>query len=760
MSFLLAALLAVAPQEPAEAAPTLATPAARIPVRVVHGKLVVACQLSARKRIAVNLFVDYDAPVGLLLHNKAAAGIESENEDGTANPITVHLPDLNVQVERREFGDEQFFDRFTRWWSAELDENPVVGTLGAKVLSRYHVVFDLDAGFLELSDARPADAPAEEPPPGATVLPLTVYAGLAWIPVSWGGGRAGAMALATSTWDTRMDEDLCRRIGRPAGDVGAVRALGIDFARYVPMRPERGRHAHPDGAFGTTGLDLLHHFRVEVDRARGVSWWTETRPPDYPQAELEFYRARATDDPETIAAWLDANPGQRLAEEAATRLLQLRLDEGADPATMRVALERLHATRPADLKTTGAVELVGEMLASGRPDCALIAGELGLSDAREDRYPEAVYELQSRLGWIRLRLGDVEAAWRALLAAAFGLPEDGAVNLGLASVYEKQGRWTRAFSRYLMAALVPESGADAIAGLERVAPRLPDPLAFSVDAIERLIEGRVEEFGVATAWEPLDGVPPNRRVAVEWWINAHAPFGVGAGLARDGLRDHFGREWMVAVEYHSLEPQVDPLANAFSTWMCAQYAPDGPRHAADGRIGLPPAARPRFKQEVYDACRDAVEARLGARAEHELRIEAVADDAGVRGSVRAAGPARGGTLLQVILVERGVLFPGMSGVVIHRGVARASLTEPMQGLDFAPAAGVQTFEFARAWAEVEAENLAFLDRVEAEGRGRAPRIGARLDPRQMSVVAILRDRASGEVLQAAQWDPPDPEDPQ
>lgn len=754
MSILFAALLlAAAPQEPAGAAPATAPPAARVPVRIVHGKLVVACQISARKRIAANLFLDYDAPVGLLLHNQAGAGIVAENEDGTPNVITVHLPDLNLQVERREFGDQEPFDRFTRWWSAELGENPVVGTLGAKALGRYHVAFDLDAGFVELSAPRDDGGESPPPPAGAIELPLSIHAGLAWIPVAWSGGHAGVMAIATSTYDTRVDEDLCWELGKPAGDIGAVRAHEADFARYVPMRPERGRLSHPDGAFGQTGLDLLLHFRVEVDRARAVCRLTETRPPDYPQAEADYYRARAADDPTALEAWLDAHPDQRLAEEAATRLLQLRLDEGAPLEEMHAALGRLHATRPDDLKATGAVELVGEMLQTGRPDCALIAGELGLAHGRTDRYPEAVFRLQARLGQIQLRQGDLREAWRRLLAAAFGLPEDGAVNLGLATIYEREERWARAFSRYLMAVLSPDGGAEAIAGLERVGPRLEDPTAFSVDAIERLIEGRVEEFGVATRFEPEDGVPPDRRVAFEWWTNSQLPFGVGAGLAREGMRDHFGDEWMVAVAYHSFAPEADPLANEFSARMCESFAPGGARQAADGVLELPPAARPRFKQELFDAARAAVERRLAVASGYAAELKARADLRGVRGTATMRGPAEAGLLLQVFLVERGVLYPGASGVVIHRGVARASLTEPLEGVAWMPEGGGMTIEFARAWSEIETANLAFLDRMAAEGRGRAPRVGARMDPRQMRVVAILRERHGGAVRQAALLDP-------
>ena len=62
----------------------------RIPVQVVADKLVVRCDISTRfRRIPVNLFVDYEAACSLELHNQAGAGIRSENQDGSANQITL-----------------------------------------------------------------------------------------------------------------------------------------------------------------------------------------------------------------------------------------------------------------------------------------------------------------------------------------------------------------------------------------------------------------------------------------------------------------------------------------------------------------------------------------------------------------------------------------------------------------------------------------------------------------------------------------------
>ena len=63
---------------------------ARMPVKVIAGRLVVRCELSTKfRRIPANLFVDYDRACGLELHNRAAHGIKVD--DGGGVPITIGL---------------------------------------------------------------------------------------------------------------------------------------------------------------------------------------------------------------------------------------------------------------------------------------------------------------------------------------------------------------------------------------------------------------------------------------------------------------------------------------------------------------------------------------------------------------------------------------------------------------------------------------------------------------------------------------------
>ena len=101
----------------------------------------------------------------------------------------------------------------------------------------------------------------------------------------------------------------------------------------------------------------------------------------------------------------------------------------------------------------------------------------------------------------------------------------------------------------------------------------------------------------------------------------------------------------------------------------------------------------------------------------------------------------------VLLVERGVLFPGASTVVIHRNVVRALLTDRTNGVGWGEEDVLDT-SFDVALADLVQENRDWLAEQVADGAAPIPDIGVRMDPRQLSIVSYLVDRSNGEVLQA------------
>ncbi|MBK7874266.1 MAG: hypothetical protein IPJ77_00670 [Planctomycetes bacterium] len=760
-------------QAPAPAPDVRTVPAvARIPAHVVDGRLVVFAQVSAGKRIPANLFVELEAPVGLALHGRAVRGLEVESEDGTVHPVTLHLPDLDVPIDAIGEGDDGAYEQFTKWNSKELGDNALVGTLGARILSKYHVALDLAAGFLELSAPRAplaalpdrggasapnASAGNGEPAaaPNAFELRPTFQDDVAWFTLAFGDHRAAPIGLGTASYDTLVDAALCEELGRPAGDLGPVQLGPVDLARYVAFRPEPAARlggARPDGAFGWIGLNLLAHFRVELDRVNRVARFTPTRAPKFPEADLDFFAARASGDPDELERWLAKYPKERLAQEASGALFSRQLARNAPTEAMQRALKLVSAAFPEDLRATGALALLDRLAGAGRDDVLLDAAELGLAGGRTDRYPDAVHKLHAKIGHLLMEKGRGEEAWKHLLSAAFGLAEDGPLNLDLARYYESQGRWERAFSRYLQALMDAESGAAALAGLERVQPKVPDAESVSVESVERLLEGRLVSFATASRYRPADGLVPTRVALLELVCNAHDEGEIGVALARDAANDHFQRAHLVQVAYHVGDGEFEPLWNPTSDALARAVSGGQLAHVLDGKTELPPRGLVRHKEQIFDAVKGAVTARLSEPSEYAIELEATVDGAAIRGEARVKGPEGVESSVQLLLVERGVVYPGKSKVVIQRNVARAALTAWAAGEEWAPVDGEQRLPFERALADVERENAAFLAERRPPGENAAT-IGVRLDPRQLSVLAIVRDAKTREVLQAAWLDP-------
>lgn len=789
---LLAALVSLAPA--ALVSTTLAAQSeadlARVPVQVINGRLVAPCTVSTSARtLSINLFLEYDSKCGLQLHNQVAAGLRAEGSDGSTRPITVQLGDFEFTVERREHGDEEFYDDFTKYHAAALGENSAAGTVGAEILSKYFIVFDVANGFVHVGPPRAESPTAREDVNGHTVVPLTETNGLAWVPVHDVDGAPAAMAIGGARYDTVVDAPYCARFRKPAGDLPSLRIGGIELTEFVALRPERVVQVHPDGVAGVLGLNLLERFRVEVDRVNRVARFAQTAPAEFPESDAAFFKARAEEDADALADFLDAYPTARTNREAAELLLAMRLDEGAVGDDCLVALRRLFETYPEELRATAMLDQLEALREAGQPALAVGAAELGIPAGRKDRYPETVHKLHAQVGEILLERGleggdakDKRKAWEHLLSAAFGTPEDGRVNLNLGRFYEGEGRLRRAYSRYIQAVIKPDSGPEALEALHRLESQMTGAARMSIDEIERLTAGKTHAFGAASEYRRPEGQETGRVVLVEFFTNAN--FGdatrggaIGGALGNEGLVRHFENlEHAAFITYHLPVPELVPMVTEVAVRSAEAYGV-GPRvHVINGSRNAPGAGRWRDKEKVFEACKKEIVAALAEPSDYRIEIEAaVYPDAAVAGPAPAAGAAVGGHRVrgvakirgpanrslraQVVLIEKGVLYPGRSEIVIHRNVARASLTSSSTGIPFRPTEGEMAIPFDVALESVTASNEAFLDELMELGGSSVVKMSMDLDPTQLGVVAFVRDWRSSEIVQARQvWATP-PEAP-
>ena len=772
-------------QEPGESpteAPTVTVGGGTIPVQVIDGRLVVSCDLSTvARRIPVNLFLEIEGRHGLQLHNRAAAGLRAETPDGQPRAITMHFPDFDVTVPARELGDEELFEEFTKYHSIEMGENALVGSIGVEVLKDWTVTLDVGNGAIRLvpptgGGAPPAAARVEQD--GTIVAPLSIIDDMIWLPARWSDGTPGGLMLGTGVYDTRIEERAAIERGHPAGDVGPIRIGNVDLHEYVAFRPEPVVQVHPDGVVGITGLGLLESLELTVNRSTRELRLKTTGEPNFPEADLEFFRARANEDPDALLAFLEAHGGRpesdddvgseptRLAHEAARLLLDYRLEDMASPEDVDTAVTWIYDTMAGDLRTTRMLDLMKEMSDAGETAVVVKAGKLGIDSGRDDRYPNAVHEVHGLLGRTLMDQGEEEDAWRHLLSAAFGLPEDGRINYDLGRFYENQGRLRRAYSRYVQAVIKPEAGGLAIEALQRVQPKLFEEgdsdagaETFSVDTIERMIAGKVRNFGAASKFVPTDEQPSNRIVLAEFFTNGHLGNeerggAIGGALGFEGLISHFSDEQMAFLEYHLPTPEPDALCTSIAQTRADALGVENPTVIIlDGQQGSPGAGKWRDAEAIYNRARNAVIPRMANFGDFEVMLDAKVEDGEVSGVATLYGFDDPGLRLHVVLAEKGVLYPGTSGVIIHRYVARGSLVSNDEGIEVSLEEDAPEYEFKRSLQSIESAHEEYLEQLESEGVGTAPRISMTIDPNQVRVIAFLTKEGSGAVLAAAMVTP-------
>ena len=726
-------------------------------MRVVDGRLVTACDISGpNRRIPVNLFVELETKSGLQLDNRAAGPLGIERSDGSTSPIKIHFPDFALEVPRRELGDAEQLDHFTKYHSTELGENAVVGVMGAQLFEGWHLTLDLAEGWIELSEENAATGERPQSRQGELVVPITVENDLCWLPVRYAGGRPAAFAIGTARYDSIIDAMVAEGQGRPAGNLEALMLLDLDLTDFVALRPEEVVQVHADGVAGVMGVNLLKHLKVEIDRVNRWARIEVRSEASFPAEEVGFFGAMVGEDPDAVETFLEENPGNRLAREAAELLLELRLDQFAPEPQTRRAVGHIVATQKEDLRSTRALDLMIEMGDAGEMDLVLHAGRQGVEHGRDDRYPNAVHRIHGRLGRALLEQEQGDEAWRHLLSAAFGLPEDGPINLDLGRFYESQGRHRRAFSRYVQAVIQPESGPEALAALQAIQPKLAEGERLSVDLIERLIAGKVRNFGAANRFSVPRSELSGRVTLVEFFTSAYLGDGragaIGGALGNQGALAYFEDAPVVFLSWHLPTPAPSPLCIEAGERRAALLGAGPDVHVIDGRRSAPGAARWRQADGVYKLLKDAVGESLRKETEYDVNLEAELVEGEVRGTFEVFGPEWDGLTAHVVLAERGVLFPGKSTVVVHRMVARASLTEADDGTLMDLEDEEHFFEFARTLDEVTSENEAYHAGLEAQGQGNVVSLSTRLDPGQLYVVAFLRDPQTGEVLQAASVD--------
>lgn len=490
----------------------LGTKPVTLPLRIVDGHIIVTVTLFDRggldEAITVELSLDnpellslHDDELGWLKLNTAAIKRgEDVNVRATfAAGITLLLPAKDIKAEKSGARvDEQ--NRITKFFPNQLDERKLKGALGLGLLKHYDVVLDLKERQLVLTPPT-TTAPESGAPAAASTLStdgadfvgtFELRNGQISLPVASPAGPSARMILGSSNYDTLIDPAAAKRLNQPAGDVAPVALIGageLELSRLVAFRPKAWGPAPAAGTEAPlllSGINLLESFRLEIEWASSRVRFIKQDTPPAPAADQAYFKAEVLGTADAYQAFLEAHPKNRLGADAAKRLIALRLDEwGADDDSIIKALQWIADTSAPERRTENCLAYVNRLATTpGRSALAIRAAQLSLKYSRQAITVQDVYRLHRILGEQYLEQNELQQAWTHLLSAAF-VPIDRdpehafRVALNLARVYEKQSRFTRAYSRYKAALAVPgapmtkDAKAEITTALERLKTKIP-----------------------------------------------------------------------------------------------------------------------------------------------------------------------------------------------------------------------------------------------------------------------------------------------
>jgi hypothetical protein len=348
---------------------------------------------------------------------------------------------------------------------------------------------------LVLAPARPAGDPlAGAEQADVVIKPFEYVNNRIRVGMRYGDDLAGKLVIGGTNFDTYIDSRVARRLEKPAGDIGPVWLADsatpekrVDLSRYLAFRPRAfGITATPSADSPTliTGVNFLEHFRVELDWNNQTLALTQKKAPVFPQADFEYFRAEASGSSAAMATYLEKYPRERLSQEGASLLVKwlVEKDRAPDADVLKAVTRAIEMSMTGRRTETGLTYFQTFAEMPDRQALAVATAQEALRHAREAFDARVVYALHNELGELHFKKDDVTSAWKHFLSAAFMAPEDMAIVLNLARVYDKQGEVRRAFARYKRvagAAGLPAAIATEVRrAMDRLRTQLPkdDPL--------------------------------------------------------------------------------------------------------------------------------------------------------------------------------------------------------------------------------------------------------------------------------------------
>jgi len=244
----------------------------------------------------------------------------------------------------------------------------------------------------------------------------------------------------------------------------------------------------------------------------------------------------------------------------------------------------------------------------------------------------------------------------------------------------------------------------------------------------------------------------DRVVLLEMFTATEAEQSVAAAIAFDGLLKTFKPNEVALVSYHFPFEAGEPLGTPEGEERFKLYQ-EGIRSIPgvflNGKPLQVPAVGAQGAKAVYNGLRKLIEETLEKPATAKLAVTVTKDDKGFTAKANVTDLEKPGEkmFLRFLLVEERVRYVGGNGVRFHQNVVRA-----MPGGAKGTALTMKAQEVSAAFApdDLRAKLTKYLD--DFAKKADFPKSDRPLDLKNLKVIALIQDDATGEVLTAAQVD--------
>jgi len=570
------------------------------------------------------------------------------------------------------------------------------------------------------------------------------------------------------------------------------------------------------------GSIYLHRLTVIVlvlcFSAIAVAQTPTTPPPASPKDEaLKAMRALRNDPPkylESLISYLSAFPDSNEAESGAYWLRDIVKRAGNDPTSTRTLVARFvegtkglpdymrvrfYATASTILLTNGlpvessdlavrtTIPLLDEKayVEWERQKYARYAIEAKkrspqakprefVAAEHAERYQSFAASVYASLGNAYLKQEKLDDAAKAFRESYKIKPETEAA-LGIADIYERQGKLNEAFEYNTFAMLTGKLKPEQITHYYALYDKVNKNKNESADAyLDKLYRSRDRNPLKPVKYRPVAG-RTSRVALAELFTGAGCIPCIPVDYSFDTMLKEFSRQDLVLLVYHMHAPSNDPLTNHSTESRNKYYdvnsAPtiiiDGQKFENEVDPRTVDLAVTRAKI-VYDALKTKIGEELTQPPTAKIELKAVRTGSNIRATVNASQLAEGlsDVTLHIALVEEEVSYSGENGLRFHpmvlRNFARRTKEQPFGFV--VDTSKLNTVDYVFDLDRITEENLRYYEEYPVERRQElSVRIDKEtldtfnwsmrekknvMDREKLAVVAFLQDNKTKQVLQA------------